>query len=80
MSDAATAARRYKILRCRLFAEVPATGLALGLDRPGDIRMKVNDKAPDFTLQDEEGKEVALKDLRGKTVVLFFYPRASTPG
>lgn len=46
----------------------------------GDISMKVNDKAPDFTLQDENGNEVALKDLRGKTVVLFFYPRASTPG
>ena len=42
--------------------------------------MQVNDKAPDFTLQDENGNEVALKDLRGKTVVLFFYPRASTPG
>ena len=42
--------------------------------------MKVNDKAPDFTLQDENGNEVALKELRGKTVVLFFYPRASTPG
>jgi len=47
---------------------------------PGDISMKVNDKAPDFTLQDENGNEVALKDLQGKTVVLFFYPRASTPG
>jgi len=42
--------------------------------------MKVHDKAPDFTLQDQDGKEVSLKDLRGKTVVLFFYPRASTPG
>ena len=42
--------------------------------------MKVNDKAPDFTLQDENGKEIALKDLRGKTVVLYFYPRADTPG
>lgn len=42
--------------------------------------MKVNDKAPDFALQDENGKEVALKDFRGKTVVLFFFPRASTPG
>jgi thioredoxin-dependent peroxiredoxin len=44
------------------------------------IPMKVNDKAPDFTLQDENGSEVALKDFRGKTVVLFFYPKASTPG
>ena len=42
--------------------------------------LNVNDKAPDFTLQDENGKEVALKDLRGKTVILFFYPRANTPG
>ena len=42
--------------------------------------MKVNDKAPDFSLQDENGKEVALKHLRGQTVVLYFYPRADTPG
>jgi len=42
--------------------------------------MKVNDTAPDFTLQDENGADFALKDLRGKTVILFFYPRASTPG
>jgi len=42
--------------------------------------MKINDKAPDFTLPDENGKEVSLKDFRGKTVILFFYPRASTPG
>lgn len=42
--------------------------------------MKINDKAPDFILQDENGKEVALKDLRGKTVVLYFFPRADTPG
>jgi cytochrome oxidase Cu insertion factor (SCO1/SenC/PrrC family) len=47
---------------------------------PGEIPMNINDKAPDFTLQDENGKDVALKDLRGKTVVLFFYPRANTPG
>ena len=42
--------------------------------------MNVNDKAPDFTLQDQNGSEVSLKDLRGKTVILFFYPRANTPG
>ena len=42
--------------------------------------MNVNDKAPDFTLPDENGKEVSLKSLRGKTVVLYFYPRADTPG
>jgi thioredoxin-dependent peroxiredoxin len=42
--------------------------------------MNINDKAPDFTLQDENGKEISLKDLRGQTVVLYFYPRADTPG
>jgi len=42
--------------------------------------MEVNDKAPDFNTTDENGKEVALKDYRGKMVVLFFYPKANTPG
>lgn len=42
--------------------------------------MNINDKAPEFTLQDENDKEVALKDFLGKTVVLYFYPRADTPG
>jgi len=42
--------------------------------------MKINDKAPEFTLPDENGKEVSLQAFRGKTVILFFYPRASTPG
>lgn len=42
--------------------------------------MNINDKAPDFSLPDENGKMFDLKELRGKTVVLFFYPRANTPG
>src|SRR5215475_6022568 len=42
--------------------------------------MNIHDKAPEFTLQDEDGKEISSKDLRGKTVVLYFYPRADTPG
>lgn len=40
----------------------------------------VGDPAPEFTLSTDEGKTVSLKDLRGKTVVLYFYPRADTPG
>ena len=36
--------------------------------------------APDFTLPDQDGIEVTLSDLRGQTVVLYFYPRADTPG
>jgi len=36
--------------------------------------------APDFTLPDQDGKAVALSQLRGRTVVLYFYPKADTPG
>lgn len=49
-------------------------------ERSGEIAMNVNDKAPDFTLPDENEKPVSLKDFRGKTVVLFFFPKADTPG
>lgn len=38
------------------------------------------DKAPNFTLRDQSGEKVKLSDLRGETVVLYFYPRADTPG
>ncbi|MBR2055348.1 MAG: thioredoxin-dependent thiol peroxidase [Clostridia bacterium] len=37
-------------------------------------------KAPDFTLQDQHGKEVRLSDFLGKKVVLYFYPKDNTPG
>jgi peroxiredoxin Q/BCP len=36
------------------------------------------DAAPDFTLPDQNGGKVTLSDLRGETVVLYFYPRADT--
>jgi peroxiredoxin Q/BCP len=38
------------------------------------------DVAPDFTLPDQDGNEVSLAGLKGETVVLYFYPRADTPG
>jgi peroxiredoxin Q/BCP len=37
-------------------------------------------QAPDFTLPDQDGEDVTLSDLRGQTVVLYFYPKADTPG
>ena len=38
------------------------------------------DKAPDFVGRDHNGQTVKLADLQGKTVVLWFYPKADTPG
>jgi peroxiredoxin Q/BCP len=42
--------------------------------------LAAGDKAPDFTLPDQNGNEVTLSDLSGGTVVVYFYPRADTPG
>ena len=42
--------------------------------------LKAGDKAPDFRLKSDEGKDVSLKDFSGKSVVLFFFPKADTPG
>ena len=42
--------------------------------------LKAGDKAPDFTLHDQNGKPVSLHDFKGKNVVVYFYPRAMTPG
>ncbi|WP_250435807.1 thioredoxin-dependent thiol peroxidase [Hanstruepera flava] len=43
-------------------------------------QLKPGDKAPDFTAKDEQGNDISLSDYRGKKLVLFFYPKASTPG
>ena len=77
------AAPRTRIRRCSIFEKagrVRAATVAAASDLALKSPMKINDKAPDFTLPDENGKDIALKDLRGKTVILFFYPRANTPG
>jgi peroxiredoxin Q/BCP len=42
--------------------------------------LETGQEAPDFTLPDQNGDELTLSDLRGQTVVLYFYPRADTPG
>lgn len=43
-------------------------------------RLAPGDPAPDFTLPDADGKPVALADYQGRTVIVYFYPAASTPG
>ncbi|TSA24647.1 thioredoxin-dependent thiol peroxidase [bacterium] len=42
--------------------------------------LKIGDKAPQFTLSTGDGKTLALKDLKGKKVVLYFYPKDNTSG
>ena len=42
--------------------------------------LKVGAKAPDFTLDDQDGAQISLSDFQGQKVLLWFYPRASTPG
>ena len=42
--------------------------------------LEAGDKAPDFSVEDQDGNTVKLSDFKGKKLVLFFYPKASTPG
>lgn len=42
--------------------------------------LEIGSKAPDFKLNDGEGREISLSDFLGKRVVLYFYPRDNTPG
>jgi thioredoxin-dependent peroxiredoxin len=44
------------------------------------MTLNPGDPAPDFTLPDQHGDPVSLSGFRGKTVVLYFYPKADTPG
>lgn len=43
-------------------------------------RLAEGDTAPDFTLPDDTGREVSLQDFAGRRVLVYFYPRANTPG
>lgn len=42
--------------------------------------LKVGDKAPNFSAKDQDGNTISLSDYNGKKLVVFFYPKASTPG
>jgi peroxiredoxin Q/BCP len=44
------------------------------------VKLQPGDTAPDFTLPDADGKDLALADFRGQRVIVYFYPAASTPG
>lgn len=44
------------------------------------MALAAGDKAPEFSLKDQDGKAVTLKSLKGQQVVLYFYPKDDTPG
>jgi peroxiredoxin Q/BCP len=54
--------------------------ICLVTERPASHRLSPGDTAPDFTLTSDTGDDVTLKDLRGKKVIVYFYPAAMTPG
>ncbi len=44
------------------------------------MNLNIGDKAPDFNLKDQNGNDVSLDSLKGKRVILYFYPKDDTPG
>lgn len=44
------------------------------------MKLKVGDKAPSFKLKNQDGKIISLTELKGKPIVLYFYPKDDTPG
>ena len=61
------------------FANTAQDGAPEKKTKMSDI-LKVGERAPEFNLPADDGKAVTLADFRGKNVVLFFFPKALTPG
>ncbi len=54
--------------------------LMIGVTMANDTVLKISDKAPDFTLLDQNGSEHTLSDYFGHKIVVYFYPKDDTPG
>jgi peroxiredoxin Q/BCP len=73
--------QRFAIVVLALAAlAVSAIPVAAQQPVPGQPELKVGDMAPDFTLQASDGQTYSLSKLRGKTVVLAWFPKAFTAG
>ena len=65
----------------RRLAEGEAILVVVDENRGKEVPMvEIGQAAPEFTLPDQEGNEVSLTDFRGQRVVVYFYPKADTPG
>jgi peroxiredoxin Q/BCP len=60
--------------------DVTLRGVIRAVTRGKATMLEVGDTAPDFEAVDHNGNTVRLRDLRGHKVVLWFYPKADTPG
>ena len=58
----------------------PKRGLKESKETPKTVNLKVGQKAPKFTLANQDGQMVSLSDFKGKKVILYFYPKDDTPG
>lgn len=65
---------------CLAAAVVAASSASAQQAMPGQPELKVGDPAPDFTLQASDGQTYTLSQLRGKMVVLAWFPKAFTAG
>jgi len=57
---------------------IPLAFLRWLIRRP--VMLPVGSKAPEFRVKDHDGRDVSLADFAGRSVVLWFYPKADTPG
>jgi len=75
--------KRYYLVTFIFISITAITLLAMGRGEELEMRetpLTAGMKAPDFKAPSTEGKEIALKDLKGKIIVLYFYPKDDTPG
>jgi len=72
--------RLLGVLAMAVAASALSTGAGAQQAAPGQPELKVGDMAPDFTLPGTDGQTYTLSKLRGKTVVLAWFPKAFTAG